>query len=129
MVPELPVQSLGIQRGDQIIVTEAAAEYPAPLPTSLGPIAPQLKTTPSPSSGPDHVKLDGSFLIHRVVPDDNSCLFSSAALVFEQSISKAPQMRKSAAFPPSLILVFKYHLVVADGIRSNPETYCEVILR
>lgn len=102
LVPELPLQSLGIQRGDQIIVTEAAAaESPAPLPTSLGP---QLQTiaprpTSSPSSGPDHVQLDGSFLIHRIVPDDNSCLFSAAALVFEQSISKAQQMRKSAAFP------------------------------
>jgi hypothetical protein len=103
LVPELPLQSLGIQRGDQIIVTEAAAESPAPLPTSSGP---QLQTiaprpTSSPSSGPAHVQLDGSFLIHRIVPDDNSCLFSAAALVFEQSISKAPQMRKSAAFPPS----------------------------
>ncbi|KIM48893.1 hypothetical protein M413DRAFT_89393 [Hebeloma cylindrosporum] len=110
LVPELPLQSIGIQRGDQIIVTEAAAEAPAPPPTSSPP---RLGTTaPRPASGPDHVPLDESFLIHRVVPDDNSCLFSAAALVFEQSISKAPQMRK----------------VVADGIRSNPETYTEAIL-
>ncbi|KAJ3510281.1 hypothetical protein NLJ89_g4772 [Agrocybe chaxingu] len=48
----------------------------------------------------------------QVVPDDNSCLFSSVALVFEQSISKAPQMRK----------------IVAEGIQSNPDLYNEAIL-
>jgi len=31
----------------------------------------------------------------QVVPDDNSCLFSATALVFEQNISNAQGMRKS----------------------------------
>ncbi|KDR73495.1 hypothetical protein GALMADRAFT_251204 [Galerina marginata CBS 339.88] len=139
LVPELPIQSLGLQRGDQIFVSEAAeAASPArvqsipqtqsipaqPIPASASVPAqrsaptqrsapgPTPRSPPAQSSGPDSVEVDGGFLVHRVVPDDNSCLFSSAALVFEQSISKAPQMRK----------------VVADGIRNNPETYTEGIL-
>ena len=31
----------------------------------------------------------------QVVPDDNSCLFSSIAMIFEQDIAKAPKMRQS----------------------------------
>ena len=61
---------------------------------------------------PDFVEAgDGSVLVHRVrflwhsgsllirpsqvVPDDNSCLFSATALVFEQNIANAQGMRKS----------------------------------
>jgi len=51
-------------------------------------------------------------LVHRVVPDDNSCLFSSIALIFEQDITKAPKMRQ----------------IVADGIQKDMETYNEAIL-
>ncbi|PPQ89147.1 hypothetical protein CVT25_006519 [Psilocybe cyanescens] len=135
IVPELPLQSLGLQRGDQIIVSEAPVEQAAPArpqpssPPARAPLAPastqaRAAAAPTPRSapvqtsppvqttGPDSVEVDGSFLIHRVVPDDNSCLFSSVALVFEQSITNAPQMRK----------------IVADGIRNNPETYNEAIL-
>jgi len=50
--------------------------------------------------------------VHRVVPDDNSCLFSSVALVFEQDISKAPKIRQ----------------IVADTIRNDPETWSDAIL-
>jgi len=31
----------------------------------------------------------------QIVPDDNSCLFSAAALIFEQNIANAQEMRKS----------------------------------
>ncbi|TDL21569.1 hypothetical protein BD410DRAFT_771503 [Rickenella mellea] len=65
------------------------------------------------SSGePEYVDVDGGALVHRVVPDDNSCLFSSVALVFEQDISKAAQVRK----------------VVADAIRADADTWTEAIL-
>lgn len=63
------------------------------------------------SKQPEHVNTDGGVLIHRVrrailipcvllidvqvVPDDNSCLFSSVALIFEQDIAKAPKLRES----------------------------------
>ena len=128
IVPELPFDSLGLQRGDQIFVSEE----PNPetrIPSVQQPVGPvsarptQPPPLPAPTtrpqfiprgpSGPDHVEVDGGFLIHRVsmylsyffvitcshsgqiVPDDNSCLFSSVALVFEQTISKASDMRKS----------------------------------
>ena len=86
VVPELPVSSLGLQRGDQIIVSEAPADAtsgsssislqspsrstaapsrPAPIRTSVtAPAsAPILKPV---DSGPDAVEVDGSFLVHRV---------------------------------------------------------------
>ncbi|KAF4614470.1 hypothetical protein D9613_002684 [Agrocybe pediades] len=136
LIPELPVSSLGIQKGDQLIVNEGPEPAPSisappittnlppptqaavPPPASAAPVQrPQASvvspTSPSASpSGPDSVEVDGSFLIHRIVPDDNSCLFTSVAIVFEQSMSKAPEMRK----------------IVAEGIRKNPELYNEAIL-
>ncbi|KAF4603798.1 ubiquitin-specific protease otu1 [Pleurotus pulmonarius] len=106
LVPQLPVSSLGLRSGDQIILTPGA---PAP-PTS----APRQPQPPAPSApagkGPVHVATsDGSFLVHRVVPDDNSCLFSSIALIFNSS-------------PP------KIRQIVADAIQRDPETYSEPIL-
>ncbi|KAJ6497042.1 hypothetical protein C8R47DRAFT_1175820 [Mycena vitilis] len=144
IVPELPLSSLGLSAGEQIIVSDNGsgdANQPHP-PSSpfLNPsstsssrtshavsTAPSLRASPAspPSrptpaavrppastSGPDAVETDGSFLVHRVVPDDNACLFSSVALIFEQDIQKAQKMRE----------------IVADGLRKDPETYNEAIL-
>ncbi|KAJ9094133.1 hypothetical protein QFC19_008085 [Naganishia cerealis] len=51
------------------------------------PLGDQNDLTPLSDSGkPDYVDLNdgmGSVLIHRVVPDDNSCLFSAIGLVFK----------------------------------------------
>ncbi|KAJ7709705.1 hypothetical protein B0H17DRAFT_1028803 [Mycena rosella] len=152
IVPELPLSSLGLSAGEQIIVSEIAetsgvsrSNKAAPPPPSSGspfltPTSssssraapagssappsqaaaasvapgptPATYTPPASASGPDAVETDGSFLVHRVVPDDNSCLFSSVALVFEQDIKKAQKLRE----------------IVADGIRKDPETYNEAIL-
>ncbi|KAJ6623496.1 hypothetical protein B0H10DRAFT_796931 [Mycena sp. CBHHK59/15] len=137
IVPELPVSSLGLKAGEQIIVSEVAEQasgvarspnklssssspFLDPTPNSSSrtfnavPAAPRTPTTPpvSASRSPDAVETDGSFLVHRVVPDDNSCLFSSVALVFEQDIKKAQKLRE----------------IIADGIRKDAETYNEAIL-
>ncbi|KAI0345374.1 OTU-domain-containing protein [Trametopsis cervina] len=127
LIPELPVESLGLQQGEQLIVTQkaeaalrpTAAPLSAPLASPAAPMtslmASQVResVTPSPSAGgPDYVETDGGYLVHRVVPDDNSCLFSSIALVFEQNIGKASEIRK----------------IVADEIRKDPETWSDVIL-
>ncbi|KAJ7632808.1 hypothetical protein FB45DRAFT_832127 [Roridomyces roridus] len=112
IVPELPISSLGLKASDQIIVSEnapaPAAPNPAPAPTAA---LPTPRTAPT-TSGPDAVEVDGSFLIHRIVPDDNACLFASVALIFEQDMKKAQKMRQ----------------LVADGIKRDPETYNEAIL-
>ncbi|KAJ3995952.1 hypothetical protein F5050DRAFT_1763146 [Lentinula boryana] len=129
---ELPISSLGLKAGDQLIVGEKSesssrinSPKPASSPVKVNPPAkvntqsapqqvPSARTTPSNSSsnGPVHIPTDGGVLIHRVVPDDNSCLFSSVALIFEQDMNKAQRMRQ----------------IVADGIRKDPETYNEAIL-
>ncbi|KAF8447516.1 hypothetical protein L210DRAFT_3440836 [Boletus edulis BED1] len=119
LVPELPLSSLGLQAGDQIIVNHkvptatSTHNPPAPMPASrpLAP-APARQTAVPQSTGPASVPTSAGVLVHRVVPDDNSCLFSSIALVFEQDITKAQKMRQ----------------IVADGIRSDLDTYNEAIL-
>jgi len=135
VVPELPFSSLGIKKGEQIIVSqraEAASRRPASPPklytagsgslaapntsTDRGAGAPAVipsgAVTAENAKEPDAVAMDGGFLVHRVVPDDNSCLFSSVALIFEQDIAKASRLRQ----------------IVADGIRDDMVTYSEAIL-
>jgi ubiquitin thioesterase OTU1 len=60
------------------------------------------------------VELPGGngFLELRVVPDDNSCLFSAIGVVFLGGIESAGDLRG----------------VVVDAIRKDPETYSEVML-
>lgn len=64
------------------------------------------------SSGPDFVRTEGGYLVHRIVPDDNSCMFASIALIFEQNMQKAPVIRQ----------------IVAEAIRKDPETWSDAIL-
>ncbi|KAF9500486.1 OTU-domain-containing protein [Pleurotus eryngii] len=102
LVADLPVSSLGLRDGDQIILTASSSP----------PVPPETRPPPPPPSaaGPVHVATaDGSFLVHRVVPDDNSCLFSSIALIFNSS--------------PAVI-----RQIVADAIQRDPDTYSEPIL-
>ncbi len=127
IVPELPLESLGLKRGEQLIVTQKAGTSAPRVGPPSTPVQPQaqvqqLRETPVPtpgdsgranvpSGGPDSVTTDAGILVHRVsvvlrnarfivkkfaqiVPDDNSCLFSSVALVFEQDLKKAPKIRE-----------------------------------
>ncbi|KAL0577873.1 ubiquitin-specific protease otu1 [Marasmius crinis-equi] len=125
LISELPLSSLGLAKGDQLIVAEtsdpavrgpsaqaAANQGIRPPPSSSQRETARSQPSQNQSSGPESVETDGGYLVHRVVPDDNSCLFSSVALVFEQDISKAPRLRQ----------------VVADHIQKDPETYNEAIL-
>ncbi|KAH9071195.1 OTU-domain-containing protein [Lactarius deliciosus] len=134
VIPELPISSLGLAPGDQLIVNQKSGSValpgatPAALPAnphatvvnppaSLPPSAsnPRPAATAPPavqSSGPDFVKTDGGYLVHRIVPDDNSCMFASVALLFEQNMQKAPVIRQ----------------IVAEAIRRDPETWSDVIL-
>jgi ubiquitin thioesterase OTU1 len=129
LVSELPISSLGLTRGDQLIVNElkptptssAPAPAPGPAPPSRGRIPqpnppppkpapkyisppsqlaptsiPQPPSTSISSSRPDEITTPSGILVHRIVPDDNSCLFSSVAIVFEQDMQKASMMRQGA---------------------------------
>jgi ubiquitin thioesterase OTU1 len=127
LIPELPISSLGLSKGEQLIVnqngggpntrsaqTRSATGIPDP------GVAPQPRARASAPDQPttneaDSVETEGGYLVHRVchsrsvprcrvadrsaqiVPDDNSCLFSSVAIVFEQNIAKAQEIRKSAS--------------------------------
>lgn len=76
LIPELPVSSLGLKAGDQIIVTQkAGTARPEPAQTIASTIQPptQLENlgavqsrVPSGSGGPEYAETDAGFLIHRV---------------------------------------------------------------
>jgi len=126
LIPQLPLSSLGLKKGDQLIVTQAsgAGITHAPPPPVVSPTSAPGVNPPNVSSnvpinqpgkqalGDEYVPTDGGVLIHRVVPDDNSCLFSSVGVVFEQDMGAAARLRQLAA----------------DVIRSDPENYSEVVL-
>ncbi|KAJ1309547.1 hypothetical protein OPQ81_006320 [Rhizoctonia solani] len=121
LIPELPLSSLGLQRGDQITVTAKPGSAPTAVvsgPTSApvsAPIAsaPALRASAGAGGADDgFVETDVGTLVHRVVPDDNSCLFSSIAIVFGQEITAARKMRS----------------IVVDAIKNDPETYSDVVL-
>jgi len=133
IVPELPLESLGLKRGEQLVVAQkGGASAPRQTSSTPRPVQPQpqaqvqampKETVPtsipatarsggSASGSPDSVATDAGILVHRIVPDDNSCLFSSVALVFEQDMKKAPKIRE----------------VVADAIRKDPDTWSDAIL-
>ncbi|KZV97038.1 OTU-domain-containing protein [Exidia glandulosa HHB12029] len=126
LVPDLPISSLGLQRGEQLVVTEArgsstshhrattsASSTAGAIKPAPAPVAPQvLKQVASSSDAVETVRVDGGVLVHRVVPDDNSCLFSSIGIIFAQDMSAAQQLRQ----------------VVATEIRKNELTYDEAVL-
>ncbi|KAH9958309.1 OTU-domain-containing protein [Russula dissimulans] len=132
--PELPLSSLGLAPGDQLIVVQRSGSAASPGVTSSAPSLtvdprtldapaslPTLSSNPGQAAsllsttgngGPDHVEVNGGYLVHRIVPDDNSCMFSSIALVFEQDIRKASVIRQ----------------IVAEAIRRDPETWTDAML-
>ena len=85
LIPELPLESLGLKQGEQLIVTQkseahraptssaaARTQAPAPAVSSRGSAtlqvhepAPPRASAPS-TSGPDYVETDSGFLVHRV---------------------------------------------------------------
>lgn len=126
MIPELPISSLGLSKGEQLIVSQngggqstrstqtRSATGTSGTGLATRPSAPPPALVRSAKNEPDSVETDGGYLVHRVrsrgfsqtrvtkrsgqiVPDDNSCLFSSVAIVFEQNIGKAQEIRKSSS--------------------------------
>lgn len=134
LIPELPIASLDIKRGEQIIVVQTSSSStptastfpPVPAPSRPNPVAstepkpapsataaapePQHrpsapKSAPPPTAGregPETVETPSGTLVHRVVPDDNSCLFSAVGIVFLQDMAHAQGLRQgpSTFHPP-----------------------------
>jgi ubiquitin thioesterase OTU1 len=109
--------SIPIVRGEQIIVTAVPATessrsrrstQPTPPPSVKltndalsGPSPPHAESTlgeaESPLEGNESVAVpgkDAGYLQLRVVPDDNSCLFSAIAVVFEGGIQGGGVLRR-----------------------------------
>ncbi|XP_025061209.1 ubiquitin thioesterase OTU1, partial [Alligator sinensis] len=94
---------LGIHSGDTLIVEEDTTK---PMPES--PIIAKR-------SAPNLVRETLPVLARRVVPADNSCLFTSIYYVVEGGVydpACAPEMRS----------------LIAQIVASDPESYCEAVL-
>lgn len=109
-----------------------ASSYPSATPTPPPPVkalnqalsapSPHIAQPSSTASTPstftktaDSVALpgrDAGHLTLRIVPDDNSCLFSAIAIVFEGGIEAAQQTRQ----------------IVVEEIRNDPDTWPDVVL-
>lgn len=117
-LPESDKLASVITRGEQLIVTalpprspikkrrpsvkeldeELSAPRPPVDPPAPGPLAESPLTEGDiPIEAAESVALpgrDAGFLQLRVVPDDNSCLFSAVGVVFEGGIGAASKLRK-----------------------------------
>lgn len=90
----------------------------------------------SESVKPVYVELNdgmGSVLVHRVVPDDNSCLFSAIGLVlkghYDASITK--ELRQGMLQPLIRLQSVKkcfLSIVVVDDIRKDPINFSDAML-
>ncbi|KAL7415955.1 hypothetical protein BDY24DRAFT_380620 [Mrakia frigida] len=85
--------------------TPSAASAPPSRPSSAA-------ASGSKNAEGDWVQIEAGYLVLKVVPDDNSCLFSAIGAVFAGGIEQAQEMRK----------------IVARAIERDPETYSEMFL-
>ncbi|KZT55105.1 hypothetical protein CALCODRAFT_499047 [Calocera cornea HHB12733] len=144
LIPDLPISSLGLQRGDQLIVNLASGSTRPPPPTPVrAPAAPPAQAAaptlsvprtaapPAPSyeqdptfgfanegDGEEWVECEGQVLVLRVAPDDNSCLFHSLSYVLP-SLPTATNERPNTTSLRSL---------AAATILSDPINYDEATL-
>ena len=72
LIPELPLSSLGLANGDQIIVTQKAGSTvftqpePTVQPSTRGTTSPTSPKDNTKSGEPDYVVTDSGVLVHRV---------------------------------------------------------------
>lgn len=115
LIPELPLDSLGLKQGEQIIVTKSSqaqssdatatsntfqtqvptttssAAAPAPMTGLTGSQVYDSSPFPAPtasSGGPDYVETDGGYLIHRVRPSTGTMLFSLPTTIHADSTGR-----------------------------------------
>ncbi|KAL8292889.1 hypothetical protein RQP46_000583 [Phenoliferia psychrophenolica] len=138
---EATLESLGIKNGEPVILGELAdSEAPRPPatksavaeivrkggPMSIAPsvsaVTPVVRALPPSAAAPsksaaagavESVEVDGGYLVLRVVPDDNSCLFHAVGLVLE---------------PGRVDAVAHLRSVVAKAILADPDTWSEAVL-
>ncbi|KAG8861962.1 ubiquitin-specific protease otu1 [Tulasnella sp. 330] len=132
-IPSLPISSLGLKTGDQLIVIQASNTNAAIKPASatidatssrtgvagrpsVSAPAFEPRTQPRQEMKPkaaEQVNVPDGILVHRVVPDDNSCLFSS--IVKQFGVLRT-------------LLRISWNTVIADAIKKDPETYSDAVL-
>lgn len=121
--PSVRLDALGIKTGDSLQISSSPTT-PAPA-ARVAPRAPHKHPSRQHPAGEtpsrteqrrkaDAVQTEGGWLMLRVVPDDNSCLFRAAGLVLEHSGDGdvAKKLRR----------------VVAEKVEQDPVQWCEPVL-
>ncbi|EJT48662.1 hypothetical protein A1Q1_02299 [Trichosporon asahii var. asahii CBS 2479] len=128
------LSSIPLTRGEQLIVTSNPNKLRSPSASPVRRRRPSVKELDAELSAPrsppprardsplleneipletkDSVQVkghDAGYIQLRIVPDDNSCLFSSVAVVFEGGLDKAQELRKGK-------------------LEADPEKYSDVML-
>lgn len=135
IVIAVPSTSRSPRRQRRPSVKELDAELSAPRPPNAPPAVTEspLPKGDIPLEASESVQLpgrDAGFLQLRIVPDDNSCLFSAVGVVFEGGIEAAPKLRQGKAQREDKATRATVTLttVVADAIRADPDNYSDVML-
>ncbi|KAH8196043.1 hypothetical protein TruAng_009789 [Truncatella angustata] len=121
------IVSLNLQRESlTVVLAEAAAPSPSPAPSLPQPSAPSATIGPEASLGQKDVKdgpvtvqmpQTGTYLVLRVMPDDNSCMFTAIAGALRGTNSGL-----DGSSPEKL------RHIVADHILAKPDVYTKVVL-
>ncbi|GAA5843923.1 hypothetical protein JCM3766R1_006105 [Sporobolomyces carnicolor] len=131
--PETSLSSLGIRSGDSIVVArststkttaslakpEPRASQNAPMPSAASFKSDEVAhhstgpTSSAQTNSPQFVEADGGYVVLRVVPDDNSCLFTAVSLVLNPYSPPDPAALRQ---------------IVGDAIKADSVTYNEVLL-
>ncbi|KAH8653314.1 hypothetical protein BX600DRAFT_440400 [Xylariales sp. PMI_506] len=124
---DLSVVSLGLQRESLTIVTNESTQSPAASAALPPPSAPPAQAASSLTKSLPPVDVterpitvtmvSGTFLVLRVMPDDNSCMFTAVAGALRGTNSGL-----DGSSPEKL------RQIVTDHILANPETYNKVVL-
>ncbi|KAI8059635.1 hypothetical protein BC940DRAFT_313230 [Gongronella butleri] len=111
----LTLSAAQIRDGDTLtatLVDAPAATIPPPVQTSAP--APAVTMPATHDSHAPNVEVNGSYLVQRVMDDDNSCLFRSLGYVLKRDTS--------------LATVSEMRQVAADVIQTQPDLYPDVVL-
>lgn len=144
------IADLGIKNGEMVTVAESispASSSPRASPRSI-PATPPPPPSPKPQpilapstasssatreATENYVEVDGSYLVLRVVPDDNSCLFTAVGLILESGRNDAVNYLRNRKysfqdFSSSTDVRCSVSLVVASTISSDSDTWSDAVL-
>lgn len=124
--PSLLVDTSLIRSGDTLVVEELEQAAAPSAPTPAAAPVPTEPAAPQPARSLSSVPLDdGRVLLHRVVPSDNSCLFTSLAVCLLQSTERRSELREICG---AAVLADSHGLYTDDYLGKPREAYASWVM-